>query len=96
VIIVMMLIIVCAVFAFVLLRKGERCMILSEVIPEGEVVSEAEGIIEHQGVRYLLGTNDLKMKKHLLQKLNLLDVSETLTVDMRYAGQVILRRRNGT
>ncbi|MBE0433015.1 hypothetical protein IBX73_06055 [candidate division WOR-3 bacterium] len=91
----MMLVIVVAVFTFVLLRRGERCIILSEVIPEGEVVSEVEGIIEYQGVRYLLGTNDLKTKKHLLQKLDLLDISDTLTVDMRYAGQIIVRRRSG-
>lgn len=95
-IVVILMIIVGAVFAFVVLRRGERCVILSEVIPEGEVVSEADGIVEYQGVQYLLGTNDLKMKKHLLRKLDLLDISDTLTVDLRYTGQIILRRRNGT
>lgn len=94
-IIAILLIIVGAVLAFVLARRGERCLVLSEVIPEGEVVSEAEGIIEYQGVQYLLGTNDLKLKKHLLRQFDLLDIPDTLTVDLRYAGQIILRRNYG-
>ena len=67
---------------------------LEEVIPEGNVVSRVDGIVEYKGVQYILGTNDLKMKKYLLQKLNLLDIEEVVVVDMRFRGQIILRNRN--
>ncbi len=64
---------------------------LEEVIPEGEVVSAVDGIIEYKGVQYILGTTDLRKKKHLLDKLNLLEVEEIGVIDMRYRGQIILR-----
>ncbi len=67
---------------------------LEEVIPEGNVVSRVDGIVEYKGVQYILGTNDLKMKKYLLEKLNLLDIEEVVVVDMRFRGQIILRNRN--
>ncbi len=67
---------------------------LEEVIPEGNVVSRVDGIVEYKGVQYILGTNDLKMKKYLLEKLNLLDVEEVVVIDMRFRGQIILRNRN--
>jgi hypothetical protein len=44
----------------------------------------------------MLGTNNLKMKKNLLEKLNLLETRESVIVDMRYTGQIIVRNRNGT
>lgn len=86
---------VIAVFIFALLQKREHYIALEEVIPEGEVVSEEEGIIMYKGAQYLLGTNDLRMKRNLLEKLNLLEIGESMIVDMRYAGQVIVRKRNG-
>jgi hypothetical protein len=64
---------------------------LEEVIPEGEVVSAVDGIIEYKGVQYILGTTDLRKKRHLLDKLNLLEVEEIGVIDMRYRGQIILR-----
>ncbi len=69
---------------------------LEDVIPGGEVVSEEEGIIEYKGAQYMLGTNDLKMKKSLIEKLKLLEIGESVIVDMRYAGQIIVRKRNGS
>jgi len=66
---------------------------LEEVIPEGEVVSTVDGIVKYKGVQYILGTSDLRMKKHLLEKLNLLEIEETWVVDMRYRGQIILRNQ---
>jgi len=84
------------VFVFALLQKHEHYIMLEEVIPEGEVVSEEEGIVEYMGAQYMLGTNDLKMKKHLLEKLNLLEMGESVIVDMRYTGQIIIRNRDGT
>lgn len=87
----MLLIIVFAILAFVLLRKREQYLMLEEVIPEGEVVSTVDGIVQYKGVQYILGTSDLRMKKHLLEKLNLLEIEETWVVDMRYRGQIILR-----
>ncbi|MDH4211836.1 MAG: hypothetical protein OEV79_10370 [candidate division WOR-3 bacterium] len=89
----MLLIIVFAILAFVLLRKREQYVMLEEVIPEGEVVSTVDGIVKYKGVQYILGTSDLRMKKHLLEKLNLLEIEETWVVDMRYRGQIILRNQ---
>ncbi|UCG30634.1 MAG: hypothetical protein JSV53_01795 [candidate division WOR-3 bacterium] len=77
-----------------LLQKREQYVMLEEVIPEGNVVSRVDGIVEYKGVQYILGTNDLKMKKYLLEKLNLLDVEEVVVIDMRFRGQIILRNRN--
>jgi len=66
-------------------------MMLEEVIPEGKLVSTVDGIIEYKGVHYILGTTDIGKKKHLLSKLNLLEVEEIGVIDMRYRGQIILR-----
>lgn len=79
-----------------MLQRRERYIALEDVIPGGEVVSEEEGIVEYKGAQYMLGTNNLKMKKNLLEKLNLLETGESLIVDMRYTGQIIVRNRNGT
>ncbi|UCD06112.1 MAG: hypothetical protein JSV98_02465 [candidate division WOR-3 bacterium] len=87
----MLLIIVLAILAFVVLRKRERYVMLEEIIPEGEVLSAVDGIIKYKGVQYILGTTDLGKKKHLLDKLNLLEVEEIGVIDMRYRGQIILR-----
>lgn len=65
---------------------------LEEVIPEGEVVSAVDGVVEYKGVQYILGTTDLEVKKNLLEKLGLLKMEETLVIDMRYRGQIILRK----
>jgi hypothetical protein len=35
------------------------------------------------------------MKKHLLEKIDLLEIGEKMVVDMRYRGQIILRHSNG-
>lgn len=94
-IVALLLIIVGVVFLFGLLREREEYLVLNEVIPGGEIVSEEDGIVEYKGVQYVLGTNDLKKKKHLLQKLNLLDIEETLVVDLSYSGQIIIRARKG-
>jgi hypothetical protein len=94
-IVVLLLIIVGVVFVFGLLRKREEYVVLSEVIPGGKIVSEEDGIIEYKGVRYILGTNDLRKKRRLLEKLNLLGIKETLVVDLSYRGQIILRDKKG-
>ncbi|UCD18886.1 MAG: hypothetical protein JSU64_05515 [candidate division WOR-3 bacterium] len=83
-------------FLFALLQKREQYIVLEDVIPGGEVVSEEEGIIEYKGAQYILGTNHLKMKKKLIEKLKLLEIGESVIVDMRYAGQIIVRNRNGS
>lgn len=93
---ILLLVIVVAVFVFALMQKHEHYILLEEVIPEGEVVSAEEGIVEYKGAQYMLGTNDLRIKKHLLEKLNLIDVRESVIVDMRYTGQIIIRHRDGT
>jgi len=91
VIVVFLLIIVTVVFVFGLLKRHDKYISLEEVIPAGEVVSAEEGIVEYKGVQYVLGTNDLEKKRHLLKKLNLLDIEEALVVDLSYHGQIIIR-----
>jgi len=90
-IVLLLLIIVTVVLVFGLLKRNKKYISLDEVIPAGEVVSVEEGIVEYKGVHYVLGTNDLEKKRNLLQKLDLLNIDEKLTVDLSYNGQVIIR-----
>ena len=90
---VLLLIIVITVFIFGLFRGRINYITLEEVIPAGNVISEEEGVIEYKGVQYILGTNDLDTKRYLLNKLNLLEIEDTLIVDLSYHGQIIIRDR---
>ena len=90
-IVVLLLIIVTVVFVFGLFKRHNKYISLEEVIPAGEVVSVEEGIVEYKGVQYVLGTNDLEKKRHLLQKLDLLSIEEKSVVDLSYHGQIIIR-----
>jgi hypothetical protein len=90
------MIIVGVVFTFGLLRRRDTHITLEEVIPAGEVISREEGLVRYKGVKYVLGTNDLKEKKQLLEKLHLLEVKETLVVDLSYKGQIIIRAKKGS
>ncbi len=67
-------------------------MTLDEVIPKGKILSQEEGIVEYNNVYYILGTHDLKERKHRLEMLNLIDLEAGYTVDLRFDSQVILRR----
>jgi hypothetical protein len=67
-------------------------MTLEEVVPKGKILSREEGVIEYNEVYYILGTHDLKERKHRLEILNLLDLEAGYTVDLRFDSQVILRR----
>ncbi len=87
----LLLVIVITVFVFGLFKRRVNYITLQEVIPLGTVVSQEEGIIEYKGVQYILGTNELQAKKHLLKKLNLLGLEDTLIVDLSYHGQIIIR-----
>lgn len=90
------MIIVGVVFTFGLLRRRDTYITLEEVIPAGEVISQEEGLVRYKGVKYVLGTNDLKEKKRLIEKLNLLEVEGTLVVDLSYKGQIIIRAKKGS
>jgi hypothetical protein len=65
--------------------------LLSEVIPNGRILSQEEGIVEYKGVQYILGTRNLKQKKRLLESLNLLNLSDSLIVDLRFNKQIIIK-----
>jgi hypothetical protein len=93
VIVLLLLIIVVTVFVFGLFKRRIKYITLEEVIPLGTVLSEEDGIVEYKGVQYILGTNELQTKKHLLDKLNLLGIEDTLVVDLSYYGQIVIRRR---
>ena len=68
-------------------------LLLSEVVPQSRIVSEEEGIIEYQGIKYLLGRKDLGRKKHLIDSLDLLNPDAGGEIDLRFKGQVIIRKR---
>jgi hypothetical protein len=73
-------------------RKADY-LALTEVIPQARIISEEDGIIEYQGTQYLLGRKDLSRKKRLIDSLDLLNPAENAEVDLRFAGQVIIRKR---
>lgn len=92
-IVVLLLVIVITVFIFGLFKRRMRYITVEEVIPAGEVISREEGVVVYKGVQYILGTNDLDTKMHLLKKLSLLEIEDTLVVDLSYHGQIIIKDR---
>lgn len=74
-----------------LLRHKEKYITLEEVIPGAQIVSQEEGIIEYNGVWFILGTHDLKTRKHLIRSLNLVDLDSPCVVDLRFNTQVIIK-----
>ncbi len=84
---------VITILAIMLLRKKEHYLLLSEVIPGGKIISREEGIIVYKGARYILGTNDLMRKKHLLESLGLLNIEDSLIIDLRFSRQIIIKKR---
>ena len=84
-------IIVGAVLILCLSKHKKHYILLSEVIPQGRIISQEEGIIEYKGVQYILGSNDLKEKKHLIESLNLLDLEDSFVIDLRFNKQVIIK-----
>lgn len=75
-----------------LFKQKEKYISLTEVIPEAKIISETEGIVEYKGVTYFLGTNDLKKKKELIESLNLLNLENSLEIDLRFSRQIIIRK----
>jgi hypothetical protein len=68
-------------------------LLLSEVVPQSRIISEEEGIIEYQGTKYLLGRKDLGRKKFLIDSLDLLNPETGEEIDLRFNGQVIIRKK---
>lgn len=68
-----------------------KYLLLGEVVPQAKISSETEGIIEMNGITIFLGRNDLKRKQFLIDSLDLLKPGAYREIDMRYAGQIILR-----
>jgi len=96
-----MVLAIIAIVAFVLIlglfRLNEQCISLAEVIPEGKIISSEEGVIEYKGVQYILGTDNLKKKKFLIESLNLLSLRDSFTVNLRFNRQIIVKtNKRGT
>lgn len=87
-----LVVIIGLVFVVGLTRRTEYFMTLDEVIPRGKILSREEGVIEYNEVYYIMGTHDLRERKHRLESLNLLDLEAGYTVDLRFDTQVILKR----
>ncbi|OPX17775.1 hypothetical protein BXT86_04735 [candidate division WOR-3 bacterium 4484_100] len=81
------------ILAIGLLKKKEHYLLLSEVIPGGKIISLEEGIVSYKGVQYIFGTNDLKRKKYLLESLGLLNIEDSLIIDLRFSRQIIIKKR---
>lgn len=85
-----------SVILFIRLFKNREVYIsLAEVIPEARIISQEEGIIEYKGVQYILGVNNLKKRKHLIESLKLLDIENPCIVDLRFNTQVIIKKGSG-
>jgi hypothetical protein len=61
-------------------------------VPQSRIISEEDGIVEYQGVKYLLGRKDLGRKKRLIDSLDLLNPEPGVEIDLRFKGQVIIRK----
>lgn len=97
---IIVVIILCLMFMVVLhsivfhpAKSKNRYITLKEVIPEAKIVSETEGIIEYEGKKFILGNNNFKRKKEIINNLNLLKFQANLEIDLRFNRQVIVRER---
>lgn len=70
-----------------------RHLLLDEVVPQAKIISETEGIIELEGTTIYLGRNGLLRKQFLIDSLDLLALGDSVEIDLRFAGQIIIRRK---
>jgi len=91
VIAIFLIIIIGTVLTFQIFKHRERYILLSEVIPQGRIISREDGVIEYKGVHYIVGTDDLLRKRHLIESLNLLNLDDSVIVDLRFRNQIIIR-----
>ncbi len=68
---------------------------LEEVIPGARIISQEDGIIEYRELQFILGTNNLRKRKYLIELLNLLELESPCIVDLRFDTQVIIKKRPG-
>ncbi|MCK4251037.1 hypothetical protein KAX97_06295 [candidate division WOR-3 bacterium] len=87
---------VSAIFLVGLLKNRDTYICLAEVIPEARIISQEDGIIEYKGIQYILGVNDLKKRKHLIESLRLLDLESPCIVDLRFDTQIIIKNGPGS
>ncbi len=76
-------------------RPQERYILLEEVIPEAGIVSQEEGIIEFKGIRFILGVNNLALRKRLIDSLELYKLIGSFIVDLKFDNQIIIRKESG-
>lgn len=94
--IIILLVVIIMVLQFILFsfaKDKKQYITLKEVLPEAQVISETEGIIEYEGKKFILGYNNFKRKKDIINKLNLLKLQGNLEIDLRFNRQVIVRER---
>ncbi|OGC41275.1 hypothetical protein A2Y85_00740 [candidate division WOR-3 bacterium RBG_13_43_14] len=76
-------------------RHREKCILLEEVIPDASIIDQEEGIIEYNGIRFILGVNNLELRKRLIDSLELFNLSGSFTVDLKFDNQIIIRKESG-
>ncbi len=94
--VIILLIMIVMIMQFILFSSAKdkkQYITLKEVLPEAKIVSETEGIIEYEGKKFILGYNNFKRKKEIINKLKLLELQGSLEIDLRFNRQVIVRER---
>jgi len=81
------------IYKYNTIRSRDGYISLAEVIPEARIVSYEDGIVEYKGKKFILGLDNLKKKKEFIQSLKLLELKDTVEIDMRFSSQIILRRK---
>lgn len=93
IILCLMFIVVLHIIVFHPAKSKNYYITLKEVIPEAKILSETEGVIDYEGKRFILGLNNYKKKRDIINDLNLLKLRGNLEIDLRFNRQVIVRAR---
>ena len=92
---IIVLLLACTIIVVRLSRHREDYVLLAEVIPDAAVISQEEGIIDYNNIRFILGVNNLKFKKVLIDSLELFKLIGAFTVDLRFDNQIIIKKGSG-
>ncbi|MGQ9464584.1 MAG: hypothetical protein ACUVQ4_02615 [bacterium] len=93
IILCLMFIVILHIILFRPAKDNNQYITLKEVIPDAKILSETEGVIEYEGKRFILGLNNFKKKRDIINDLNFLKLQGNLEIDLRFNRQVIVRAR---
>lgn len=87
------LVVVGVILTLRLFMNRESYITLEEVIPGARIISHEDGTIEYGELQFLLGTHNLKQRKHLIELIDLLQIEGPCIVDLRFDTQIVIRKR---